>query len=262
MKIDFDPPEQGGGRITGHAVCCFSVDFDATRRERLGPNSVGTVALLQIAERYKIPITWAICGKTADEDRESYQAILNSASKAEIAVHTYSHIDASICSPEEFVSDVRHCIAALKLENQPRSFVFPWNREGHLSFLRDLGFTAYRGATRRVGRPLPRSGLWCIPPLFYMGAGAYRASSLLERFLEICSNYGALFHIWTHPWDLVNPGVEDYLSSTVEPIFKKISQLRTAGRVETLTMGEVADMYSMDSAKSAIVTGQSSAVTP
>jgi hypothetical protein len=240
MKIGFDPPDPRlrSGRYP--SPCCISIDFDATKKERLRPNADGTVALINAAEKYKIPITWAVCGKTAEDDPESYRAIQNSSDRNEIAIHTYSHIDASVCTPQELSSDIRRCIQVLRLKDPPKSFVFPWNREGHLPLLQELGFTSFRGAKRRVGLPVLRSGLWDIPPVYYVGQAAFGSSSLLIGLLELCSSYGALFHVWTHPWDVVRPTIEEFFSSTVEPLFRRISDLRSSGELETLTMEKVA----------------------
>src|SRR5713226_3860957 len=91
LSTDYGPlgrPGDGPGPIA-----VVSVDFDVTSQSRSGNNSKGTQALLQLAEEHKIPITWAICGKTAEEDLKSYNAILNSSISHEIGVHTYSHLD-------------------------------------------------------------------------------------------------------------------------------------------------------------------------
>src|SRR5438309_2840311 len=106
MRMQYSPPShsvtyQDGAPSAG----CISIDFDATVPERLGPNSEGTNLVVELGERFEIPMTWAICGRTAEEDRGAYDAILGASVRHEIGVHTYSHIDASTSTPEELESE-------------------------------------------------------------------------------------------------------------------------------------------------------------
>src|ERR1700730_5607930 len=66
IKIAYDPSPSGVSYPgNAKAAACISVDFDVTESERFGPNRAGTEKLLELSERYEIPLTWAICGKTA-----------------------------------------------------------------------------------------------------------------------------------------------------------------------------------------------------
>ena len=222
MKIGFEPLSDSLDYPSdARAACCISVDFDATEPSRLHANHEGTKAILKLAERHDISITWAICGKTAEEDPEAYQAISKSDAGHEIAIHTYSHIDVSSCSPEELEGEIERCKKALGLHSLPRTFIFPWNKEGHFPTLRKMGFLAYRGPKRIIGGPIKTNGLWNIPPVYYVGEKSFGASPLIKRFIDFCIACHSAFHLWLHPWSIVQDGsCEVFVRKTLEPVFK------------------------------------------
>ncbi len=169
LKIGFEPPDAVVGVSWPEpAAACVSIDFDVTRPGREGPNRTGTFALVELSEKYGIPLTWAICGRTAEEDGKAYSRILDSTAEHEIGIHTYSHMDASRSSADELEAEIERCIAALGLSSPPRTFVFPWNREAHFDVLKRMGFLAYRGKKRVVGGVSKAKGLWNIPPVYYV----------------------------------------------------------------------------------------------
>src|SRR5690348_12369340 len=98
LKLGYEPSG-------GTALACVSIDFDVTLPSRFQANRDGTLAILEAAEAHDIPITWAICGDAAEKDPKSYDAILNSSHDHEIGVHTYSHLNATRTTREEFRAD-------------------------------------------------------------------------------------------------------------------------------------------------------------
>ncbi|TLZ53574.1 MAG: hypothetical protein E6K17_09510 [Methanobacteriota archaeon] len=222
------------------AIGCFSVDFDATRPGRLSSNRIGTKNAVELSLRYNIPMTWAICGKTAEEDPFAYEMVLRSGVEHEIAVHTYSHLDVSKCSPETLVEEVDRCISVLAPARRPRTFIFPWNREGHFDVLARLGFTAYRGADRALGTPQKHNGMWNIPPVYYLGPLSYGQSSLIKKFIALCVASRSVFHLWFHPWSIVEPSPEAFAADILEPVFKCLDERRREGELELVTLGELA----------------------
>lgn len=237
MRIEYRPSRE----TLDKAIFCLSVDFDVTNPNRAKANNEGTTVLLDLAEKYDIPITWAICGKTAEEYPEQFERILRSTTKREIAVHTYSHIDVSRCTTEELLEDFERFRQTLGISDF-ETFVFPWNRIGHLDTLRNLGFTSYRGKERRIGIPIRQNGLWNVAPVLYAGNEIYRHSFLAYMLLELCVKTHSIFHLWTHPWDVVKPTPEDYIKRTLIPLFSKIDEYRKAGVLQTMTMGEIAKL--------------------
>jgi len=249
LKIGFQPP--GSVRRNPwaeRAAACVSIDFDVTRPGREGPNRTGTFALVELSEKYGIPLTWAICGRTAEEDRKAYCRILDSTAEHEIGIHTYSHIDASRSGADELEAEITRCVAALGLSSAPRTFVFPWNREAHFDVLKRMGFIAYRGDKRVIGGLSKARGLWNIPPVYYVDQKSVGAASLIERYVDICVKHRAVFHLWTHPWSIVEEGgsAERMVRTALEPVFACMARKRDEGLLHTGTMGSLATALEMD----------------
>jgi hypothetical protein len=211
------------------------------------------MALLELADSYSIPLTWAVCGKSAEEDMKSYSAIVGSSTPHEIGVHTYSHVDATVCSPEEFRADVLRCVQALGL-GSPRTFVFPWNREAHFDVLSELGFKTYRGKARAIGIPVKREGLWNIRPVYYIDQKSRGAQSLINSYIDLCIRHSLPFHLWTHPWCLVSEGGTEPMMKTLEAVFAHMKERRADRALATSTLGEIG--ASLDSAASNVAFSQ------
>lgn len=217
---------------------CISVDFDVTVPSRSDDNRKGTFALIELAGRYGVPLTWAVCGKSAEQDMRSYSAIEDS-KKDEIGVHTYSHMDASVATAEAFRADIERCIEVLGLDS-PRSFVFPWNREAHFGVLSELGFRVFRGKDRSIGIPVLKGGLWNVRPVYYVDQKSVGAESLMKKYLDVCVALGTPFHLWTHPWALTFKGRAEPMARTLESLLAYVSERRDRGELTTSTLGEIA----------------------
>jgi peptidoglycan/xylan/chitin deacetylase (PgdA/CDA1 family) len=249
LKIGFEPPGSVVGRLwPERAAACVSIDFDVTRAGREGPNRTGTFALVELSEKYGVPLTWAICGRTAEEDTKAYSRILDSTQEQEIGIHTYSHIDASRSGEGELEAEITKCIVTLGLPSTPRTFVFPWNREAHFDVLKRMGFLVYRGDKRVIGGLSKARGLWNIPPVYYVDQKSVGAASLMKRYVDICIRHRAVFHLWTHPWSIVEEGgsSERMVRTALEPVFAYLAQKRDEGLLHTGTMGSLASTLEMD----------------
>src|SRR5712692_6755834 len=76
MRIHLDrTADLDGVTQEARAIGCLSVDFDATRPGRLSSNRLGTRKAVELSSRYSIPMTWAICGKTAEDDPFAYEMV-------------------------------------------------------------------------------------------------------------------------------------------------------------------------------------------
>jgi hypothetical protein len=223
----------------GTSTACVSVDFDVTQPSRFDDNRKGTLALCELSARYGIPLTWAVCGRSAEEDMRSYSAIAEAAGGSEIGVHTYSHLDATAATKDDFRSDIERCIQVLGLAS-PRTFVFPWNREAHFDVLQSLGFRVYRGKDRAIGAPILNQGLWDVRPVYYVDQKSRGAESLMKRYVDLCIHYSTPFHLWTHPWALVVGGETTEMMRTLESLFAYIVEMRDGKSLETSTLGAVA----------------------
>jgi len=241
LSLGVEEPVEVGEMVSrSGAACCISVDFDATGERRLELNTAGTRLAIEMSMRHNIPMTWAICGKTAEADPHSYETILNCGIPHEVGVHTYSHVDVSMCGEDELVTEVERCISLLGLKERPRTFIFPWNREAHFEVLARLGFTAYRGEKRGIGMPRNERGLWNIRPVCYLSENSYGAASLVKRFIDLCVSTRSIFHLWFHPWSIVVPSPSRYEVEVLEPIFGYIDGMREEGKLDVVTMGELA----------------------
>jgi hypothetical protein len=242
MKIGLEPGLEGGYQGGRRGAACISVDFDVTSPERRVWNHDGTFALLRSSEKHGVPLTWAVCGRTAEEDPLAYAAIRDSPLKQEIGVHTYSHIYADSTPEAEYGRDISRCIGVLGLGSPPTTFVFPKNREGHFGLLRRMGFRAYRGARRVIGAPVDREGLWNVRPVYYIDQKSLKATTLIKKYIDTCIARSSVFHLWTHPWSLAIDGKVDRMTSeVVEQVFAHLEQKSKTGEVLLSTMGGLAE---------------------
>ncbi|MDG6902220.1 MAG: polysaccharide deacetylase family protein [Nitrososphaerota archaeon] len=242
MKIGSEPGLESGYEGGAKAAACVSVDFDVTSPERHPWNHAGTAALLSSAEKHGVPLTWAICGKTAVEDPEAYRSILGSPARHEVGVHTYSHIYADSTEEGEYERDIERCVGVLGLPSPPTTFVFPKNREGHFALLQRMGFRSFRGARRVIGAPVRHQGLWNVRPVYYVDGKSLHAEGLIRKFVDACIARSSVFHLWTHPWSLAIDGKVDRMSSEVmDPVFGYLREKRDEGSLSLTTMGGLAD---------------------
>jgi peptidoglycan/xylan/chitin deacetylase (PgdA/CDA1 family) len=241
MGIGYSPPlhplaYQGDVQC----ACCISVDFDATVPERLQPNGEGTKLVVELGDSFHIPMTWAICGKTADEDRRSYDRILDASVKHEIGIHTYSHIDASKSTPQDLEAEIERCISSLGLNGRPRTFIYPWNRVAHFETVKKCGFIAYRDKQRVIGFPKKVNGLWNVAPVWYLDGNSLGAKNLIRRVIDLSIASRSVFHLWFHPWSVVDPTPQTFSREVLEPSLSYLREKSDEGRVVLQTVGDLA----------------------
>jgi hypothetical protein len=241
LSVDYGPVRSGMRYPQGRrSAFCFSVDFDVTRPERWDPNKTGTAELLRLSETHRIPLTWAICGETAEKDLRSYESITDSEIPQEIGIHTYSHIDSQAASSDAFRADIQRCLQALSLDSRPKTFIFPWNHEAHFDVLNEFGFRAFRGARRAVGVPVQCGGLWNVRPVYYVDQKSARAAGLMKEYIELCREYSAVCHFWTHPWSIMDGSRSKEMLEALDDVLSHVSSLREANELETSTLGDLA----------------------
>ena len=263
LKMGFDPPKPSRVNYPDgtKAACVISLDFDhLTKSLELGStrwypkrvedllvkNRIGTRDMLEVSEKYGVPMTWAICGQTAEEDPESYKSILRSKQQQEIGVHTYSHVDVASCSEEELEDEVSKCLKILDLPEHPKTFIFPWNREGHFELLAKMGFLTYRDQNRLIGMPRENLGLLNIPPTYYVDTKSYKAQELMKKYLDLCIAWNSVFHLWLHPWSVVLDDSASFVRDTLDPLFAYIKRREREGVLALRTMGDLATFYTRE----------------
>lgn len=223
------------------AACCMSLDFDVTRETRAEANRKGTYLILQLAEKNEIPLTWAICGMTAEKDPEPFRAVLDSGVGHEIASHTYSHLRVDTATPAELDDDFEKWRSVVG-ETSPKTFIFPYNREGNFETLKRQGFIAFRGEGRRISPPYLESGFCNIPPVMYLSGRSDGTVETARGFIELSVRYRSVFHLWSHPWNLAREGsAEKYSEEVLTPIFSHLKEKEKEGRLGLYTMGQLAE---------------------
>jgi len=188
--------------------------------------------------------------------------ILVSSVKHEIGLHGFFHIPFSQCSREVARAEVEQGIrAANKFGVTPKSFVFPQNKIGHADVLKENGIEIYRGKSAHqrenqkflfrkfngaihkiIASPasvLYKDGIWELPSstgfcnpqvLFPL---QWRAQLGLYRAIRAKK----VFHIWLHPRNLL---MYRRLREDLEKFLALVAQKRDQGKIDVMTMGEIA----------------------
>jgi hypothetical protein len=203
--------------------------------------------------------------------RDVVGALRASTVPQEIGCHSFAHVMAGEpgCSREAFASDLAACraVAAEPL----RAFVYPRNSVGHVDALAEAGFTAFRGRPPApfAGRPAPLraalrvadrvrplagsavrpdrhpSGVWDVPQTFLLAPASRRAwlpVGLWSRRpiarLRQAAREHSLFHLWFHPYNVTAD--PHRALEALDRICAEAARLRDAGRLDVVTMGELA----------------------
>ncbi len=235
------PPSITPYKYGADAAFCISIDFDITKESRRIPNALGTRAIVELAEKYNVTMTWAICGQAAAEQPNEIGLIRNSNAGHEIGIHTYTHLDMSLpsTSPELVKSEIGRCFEELNIKNGVKTFIFPWNKIGHFETLSNLGFTTYRGADRKLRYPVEENGLWNISPLYYVDAKSEGASKLMKMYVDLAIAYRSVCHIWFHPWSVVVDKDDKFARYTLDPLLEYVEREGKKGKVWICTLEEL-----------------------
>ena len=165
--------------------------------------------------------------------------------------------------------------AAATMGQTPRSFVFPRNVHGHLGLLREAGFTCWRplepATPRRLGLPDPviraahllDVARAACPEVVLAQVGAhglveYPASASFlpregvrrlipmrqrvdrcRRGLDRAAAERKAFHLYSHPINLASDPAA--MLQGVQSVLDHAARLRDAGRIEVLSMGDMAE---------------------
>jgi len=183
------------------AALCISIDLEMAwgRWEKIDARYIRFAEqadrpivrrLLQLAERYNIPMSWAVVGRVFDDapgfknlpgPKEAWfapelvEAIQGSCVPHDIASHSYAHVYYDELSDSEASLDLGRDVELRKRWGIPmRSWVFPRNQIGHVEKLVQAGVAVYRtldaGWLELVRDHVPR---------------LYPAGNLLDKVLPI-----------------------------------------------------------------------------
>ena len=258
--------------------------------------------LLNVFEKYRIAATWAIVGhlflnRVAEANttnasnlkhkdrwapygscvstrkdllyygRDIIEKVLSSPIEHEIGYHSFSHINFSKCSREVAEDDIRKGVNlandfGIKLE----SFVFPYNKIGHLDVLKKYGFRIYRG--RNLGRwdveqnrtiqmingildqmapPSPVESRWVQGLLEIPSSMVFSGQFPFTRLLALRCIFGInnairsnkIFHVALHPWNMLFNSIPEEF----EKLLRFVSRKRGEGRLSIIRMKDLAYDY-------------------
>lgn len=208
--------------------------------------------------------------------RDIVEKILACPTAQEIGSHAFTHViaDDPGCGPEVLASELAASQAAARgCGVSLRSFVYPRNSVAHLDVLPPAGFNCYRGSRPHLpfaGRPAwqrrlcqlldrvhPLPGSAVLPALHddslvnvaqtYLFAPESRSQRLPTALsvrpavarVRQAAREGSLFHLWFHPYNIT--ATPERALAGLQRICEVIDRERDRGRVEMLTMSEVAD---------------------
>jgi peptidoglycan/xylan/chitin deacetylase (PgdA/CDA1 family) len=210
--------------------------------------------------------------------RDIVEKLLNCKVPQEVACHGFSHmiIGTQGCSREAFASELAACkLAARHFGVELRSFVYPRNAIAHVDVLAKYGYVAYRGVNKkwfirlpaklqipayvldylffppRVVRPGLHQGIWSFRDSYFYGhkKGVWRLVPvwwrvlMANRGLDAAVKKSGIFHLWFHEFNLASEPRS--LLNGLDSIFQRVQQLRHDGKLENLTMGDLAKRLNM-----------------
>ena len=204
------------------------------------------------------------------------ELILNCKTPQEIACHTLTHplLSMEATGEEEFRKDLKRFMELFEEKGieRPVTFIYPKAQMIHFDVLSEFGFRCFRGPERKWFEAIPGTllsagvrlidaqlaatpnvklpvrhpnGLWVIPSSqFYspfMRVGKYvsvraRVKKAI-RGLKMAAAKKAVFHLWTHPWNL---GFKtDTLIGGLDHILAESARLRSLNQLDILPMGAI-----------------------
>ncbi len=197
------------------------------------------------------------CGK------DIVKKIVHSPVKHEIGLHGFFHLPLSQCSQEVARAEIElGKMAATNFNLKLMSYVFPENEIGHVNLLKEHGFHIYRGKDvkhwnkdqrlliRKFNSAIDKilvspvtilhqGGPLQIPGSlqFYDPSWQFTLLPRAKLGLNRAIRTGKVFHFWLHPGSIL---IYKKLAKDLESFLKYIAQKRNAGKLQVMTMGELA----------------------
>lgn len=169
--------------------------------------------LLSLLESKHMRATWGVVGKLFEEEKMLVRELRRSGH--EIASHSYTHPDFAKISGEEAREELMKSKQVAQTYNvRLQSFIFPYNHVNHADILAHYGFRTYRKggmyfpSRRKLGR--------FIPVGWRYAAAKYGIDHAVSS--------GSLFHLWTHPIDLVREDVFDEFAHIISYASSRVAR--------------------------------------
>jgi hypothetical protein len=252
IRLEFEGEKRNGEVIVckykygAKSALCMSIDFDLPVSQPLRTDwRTATTEILQLTEKYSVPMSWGMCGVLALNESQTFNQIRNSTIPQDLGVHTFTHADLSSpsCTNNLARDEILKCADLLKDVKRPVTFIFPWNKLGHLSLLRKYGFVTYRGnKTPKLTYPSKLQQLWDVPGTYYLVERSAEEVSVIIGLLDFAISYGCVLHFWSHPWDMsINGNVRRFMGTILDPLFSHAVMKRKRGLLWICTMRELAN---------------------
>ena len=252
IKLEFGDEKSIGDAIIckykhgAKGAFCVSVDFDLPVSRPLRTDwREATTEILRSAEEYSVPMSWGMCGVLTLKESQTLKQIRNSTIPHDLGVHTFTHADFSspLCTDDAARDEILKCVEVLKDVKKPVTFIFPWNKLGHLPLLREYGFVTYRGnKTPKLAYPYKTQHLWDVHGTYYLVERSAEEISAIFGLLDSAISYGCVLHLWSHPWDMhINGNVGKFMERVLDPLFSYATKKRKDGLLWICTMRELAN---------------------
>lgn len=245
-------------------------DISASQKEDIKKEVEITRKLINLFEKYDVPVTWAIVGKLLEpgddllwHDTENLIPLIkNSKAGHEIGSHSYSHIIYGENSEEVVREDITKAQEIHQRNNLTfKSFVFPRNSEGYYRELREAGITSFRhnehpsrlthflsyfwlGAVSGLPE-VHSSGLMSIPGgMLLIGRNGLRklipSNFIIKKAknsLKSAEKNKKIFHLWFHPSNFA------YDTDNQFRILEEILKTAKSLNIKIMTMNEIATEF-------------------
>jgi hypothetical protein len=270
-----------GSDIEGNLVT-LSVDFEGgialshvsseawDHYRPLWSSKEGARRLAELFTKYRIPVTWAICGHLFLEECQGNHGVeeqdwygdwfshdpasnwqadtawympdvvreLNNNPLFEIGYHTFGHFRYDTCSEQTVKRDLELAEALRRSWGiDLNTFVFPFNECGHFDILRNDGSFKYlRG---NIGRKYPSTGIIDFGHFFFFNTTQMFEPETMQICLQQAGGLGAKpFNYYTHchQWCGSDGWTE------LERWLATLARLRDQGVITIIRMGDV-DKY-------------------
>ncbi|MDO8569780.1 MAG: polysaccharide deacetylase family protein [bacterium] len=230
-------------------------------------------ALLELSEKYQLPITFAVIAHVALSDcathdkpapfkpswaksdwydldphsnlelnQDYYGAdllteIKNSSINHEIATHGFSHDDLGDSETTRAVAklEISQSEEILRKINEDLStFIFPNNNVAYADLLKEFGFTTYRVKQNQEIKK-DSLGLYQFPNGLWISPQAFSNQDLVDLIDKGVSRK-QLINFWCHLFEFDSPRE---FKSFFEPIFSHIESCKRKGIIEALTIKDI-----------------------
>jgi hypothetical protein len=266
LTIDFELAWSRARRGDGVMTKEESLERSRLAREMLP-------VLLELCEKYKIPVTFATVAHVAlyncsehdkppkfrpfwvkddwynidphsdlESNKDYYGAdliknVLQSNISHEIASHSFSHVDLADSETTKIVAEfeIRQSIEILKKINpQISTFVFPNNEVAYKNILKDTGFTNYRvKSNKKIEKD--EIGLNQFPLGLWISPKAFSSQDLVN-LINIAVSKKQLVNFWCHLYEF---GSKGEFKSFFGPIFAYLEILVEKGIIEALNIKDI-----------------------